>query len=119
MFQDPGAGAYVMNANTFGLAITLSDAMGRPIMMPSPVDPAQYMIAGSPVMISTQMPDPIVGATPIAYGNWTQAYTVVNRKAVTLQQDPFSAGFCVLAKFGVRVGGAPTCVNAARLLRIT
>jgi hypothetical protein len=35
-----------------------------------------------------------------------------------MQQDPYSAGFCVLFKFEARIGGAPLCVNAGRLLRI-
>jgi HK97 family phage major capsid protein len=116
-FQGPG-GAYLMNQNTFGLTLTMSDAMGRPIMIASPLVAGQYIIAGSPVVIANQMPDVVAGATPVAYGNWQQAYMVVNRKAVTMQQDPYSAGFCVLFKFEARIGGAPICPNAARLMRI-
>jgi hypothetical protein len=44
--------------------------------------------------------------TPIAFGNWRQAYTVVNRKAVIMLVDPYSAGFCTIFKFEARVGGA-------------
>ena len=118
VFQGAG-GAYLMNQNTFGLTLTMSDAMGRPIMMTSPLEGGQYLVAGSPVVIGNQMPDAAAGTTPVAYGNWKQAYMVVNRKAVTMQQDPYSAGFCVLFKFEARIGGAPICPNAARLLRIT
>jgi hypothetical protein len=67
------------------------------------------------VVIAQQMPDPVAGATPIAYANWNQAYTVVNRKAVTMMQDPYSAGFCVLCRFEARVGGSrhlPECGTA-------
>jgi len=99
--------------------LTLSDSMGRPIMMASPAQAGQYLIAGSPVVIANQMPNVAVGATPVAFGSWKDAYMVVNRKAVTMQQDPYSAGFCVLFKFEARIGGAPICPNAARLLRIT
>jgi predicted phage gp36 major capsid-like protein len=42
----------------------------------------------------------------------------VNRKNVTVMPDPYSAGFCHLFRFEARVGGAVTCPNAARLLRI-
>src|SRR5215813_8254230 len=123
MFGDEGA--YLLNQNTWGLISTMSDAAGRPIMTvsattvaPPPVTASPFLINGRPVIISTQMPDPMPGATPVAYGNWTQTYMVVNRKAVTMQHDPFSAGFCVLMKFESRVGGAVVCPNAARLLRI-
>ena len=70
------------------------------------------------VNIATQMPDVAGGATPVAFGNWNQAYMVVNRKAITMQNDPYSAGFCVLFKFESRVGGAVICPRAARLLKI-
>jgi HK97 family phage major capsid protein len=70
------------------------------------------------VIIASEMPDVASGATPIAYGNWKKAYTIILRKGLTVQQDPYSLGFCVGFKFEMRIGGAPTCVNAARLLRI-
>jgi HK97 family phage major capsid protein len=116
--QFQGPGRYLMNQNTFGLTLTMSDAMGRPIMIATPLDNGQFIINGSPVNIVTQMPDVAPGAVPVAYGNWNLVYMVVNRKAVTMQQDPYSAGFCILFKFEGRVGGATICPNAARLLRI-
>ena len=117
-WHDPRFGAYLMNQTTFSLMLTMSDAMGRPIMVASPADPSVFLLNGSRIVINSQMPDPLPGATPVAYGNWNQAYTVVNRKAVTMQQDPYSAGFCILFKFESRVGGAVTCAQAARLMRI-
>jgi HK97 family phage major capsid protein len=116
-FHGPGS-AYLMNQRTFGQVLTMSDANNRPIMIADPTQPGQYLINGSPVILSTQMPDAAPGATPVAFGNWSSAYTVVNRKAVTMLQDPYSAGFCVLFKVEARVGGAVTCPTAARLLRI-
>jgi hypothetical protein len=68
--------------------------------------------------IATQFSDVAPGATSAAYGNWNQTYTVVNRKPVTMLQDPYSAGFCILYKFETRIGGGITCPNAARLLRV-
>src|SRR5262249_41641111 len=116
--QGNGGGAYLMNANTWSLCATMSDANGRPIMTAAPSEAAPFLLGGVPVVIAQQMPDVIPGAMPIAYGNWQEAYTVVNRKAVTMMQDPYSAGFCVLFRFEARIGGAVTCPNAARLLRI-
>jgi hypothetical protein len=42
----------------------------------------------------------------------------VTRKAITLLMDPYSAGFCILAKWESRVGGGVVCSRAARLLRV-
>jgi HK97 family phage major capsid protein len=99
--------------------LTMSDAMNRPLMIASPVEGGQYLLAGSPVIIASQMPDVATGATPVAFGNWKAAYMVVTRKATTMQVDPYSAGYCILYKWEARVGGSVVCPNAARLLRIT
>jgi HK97 family phage major capsid protein len=113
------AGAsYLLNQKTFGQALTISDANGRPILITAPTEDGQYRLTGSPVRIVTQMPDVAPGATPIAFGDWRELYMVVNRKAVTMQQDPYTVGFCILFKWEARVGGSIICPNAARLLRI-
>jgi len=111
-------GKYLMNQHTFAQALTMSDTTGRPIMIAMPTDNGSFVINGSPVQVVTQMPNVAPGTTPVAFGNWQIAYMVVNRKSVTMQQDPYSAGFCILFKFEARVGGAVICPNAARLLRI-
>jgi HK97 family phage major capsid protein len=49
--------AYYMNQRTFGMLLTSSDALGRPLMIASPVEPARWMINGSPVVVNTWMPD--------------------------------------------------------------
>ena len=53
-FQGPGT-AYLMNQNTFGLMLTMSDAMGRPIMTASPV--SAWSRSLRPILLS-----PIVSA---------------------------------------------------------
>jgi HK97 family phage major capsid protein len=96
----------------------MSDATGRPIMVASPTETGQFLINGSPVVIASQMANVEPGSLPLAFGNWRQAYTMVNRRATTLVTDPFSAGYCTLYKFDWRIGAAVTCPNAVRLLRI-
>lgn len=116
--QWQGGGKYLMNQNTLGLTLSMSDGMNRPLMIASPVDAGSFLTGGSAVQVVTQMPDVAPGSTPIAYGNWNAVYMIVNRKSVAMQQDPYSAGFCVLYKFEARVGGSIICPLAARLLRI-
>jgi HK97 family phage major capsid protein len=113
------AGAvYVMNQRTFGMILTMSDAIGRPLMIANPTKPGEFLIAGFPVRIATQMPDIMPGSTPILFGNLQAAYLLVYRKQTTMLQDPFSFGYCIGFKFESRVGGSTICSNAARLLRI-
>jgi HK97 family phage major capsid protein len=92
--------------------------MARPLWTSLPRSEPGHMLAGSPIFIASQMLDIAPGATPIAHGNWKQTYMIVDRKAVTMPVDPYSAGLCTIFKFEARVGGATTCLNAARLLRV-
>lgn len=118
--QYHGAGdAYFMNQNTFGLVLTMSDAAGRPIWSPMPHETGNGMlINGSPVRIVSQFPDVAPGATPVAFGNWQEVYMLIYRRAVTMQHDPYSGGFCSIFRWESRVGGGIICPGAARLLRI-
>lgn len=109
---------YLMNQRTFALLASMSDAGGRPMWSTMPGEEPGFRLAGAPIFIASQMPDVAPGSTPIAYGNFRQAYMIVWRKAVTMQVDPYTAGFCILYKFEARVGGGILCPNAVRLLRI-
>lgn len=111
-------GSYLMNQRTFALLGTMSTAEGRPLFAQLPTGQMGFQFAGSPIVIATQMPDVAPGSTPIAYGNWKEVYLIVWRRAVTMTQDPYSAGWCILFRFDARVGGGVKCPNAARLLRI-
>jgi len=87
-------------------------------MTANAAEDAPFLIGGVPVIIAPGMPNVETGATPVAFGNWNRAYMVVTRKGVTMTQDPYSAGFCVLFRFEARIGGGVVCPGAARLLRI-
>jgi HK97 family phage major capsid protein len=111
-------GRFLLNQSTFSLLLTMSDGLGRPLMLAMPTEPSIYFINGSPVSIVSQMPDVAPGATPVMFANLAEAYLIVQRKSVTMLHDPYSSGFCHLFKFEARVGGSVICANAARLLRI-
>jgi HK97 family phage major capsid protein len=97
------AGAsYLMNQRTAALSLTMSDSMGRPLLQALPQGQPGLTLAGSRIVIASQIPDVAPGATPIAFGNWKAAYTAVNRKAMTMLSDPYSAWFCRLFKCKAR-----------------
>jgi HK97 family phage major capsid protein len=122
MFHDRAM--FIMNQRTLGMCLTMTDAVQRPLMLPVPLTEAgrpagaRYSIAGFPVVIANIMPDVAPGAVAVLFGNLEAAYTLVHRKATTLTPDPYSGGFCTLFRFEARVGGATTCSNAVRFLRI-
>src|SRR5215831_11219210 len=106
-------GTYVMSQRTWALLATMSDAIGRPLFTPSPIQGQPgLLLNGSPVTIVTQMPDCAPGNTPVLYANLRQLYTLVQRPGTTMSPDPFSAQWCHLFRFETRCGGAITCPNA-------
>jgi HK97 family phage major capsid protein len=111
-------GRYLMNPKTFALLLTMSDAMGRPLLQPMPQGAPTYAIAGSPIFIATQMPDVSAGSTPVAFGDFQKAYSIVERRQPTITIDNYTGGWCRMFKCDARIGGSTTCPNASRLLRI-
>ena len=109
---------YLMNSRTAALLFTMSDAAARPLFAALPERAPAFTFAGSPIIICTWMPDVLPGSTPVLFGNLRATYTIVDRRAVTMDVDRYTAGFCTLFKFDTRLGGAITCPNASRLLRI-
>jgi HK97 family phage major capsid protein len=106
---------YLMNSRTAALLFTMSDAAARPLFAALPERAPAFTFAGSPIIICTWMPDVYPGSTPVLFGNLRQTHTIVDRRAVTMDADRFTAGFCTLFKFDARLGGAITCPNASRL----
>src|SRR5262249_31677411 len=90
--------SFLMNQRTAALLMTMSDATGKPLLgsMQGLHDGPRWSLCGFPVNIASQFPDVAPGATPIAFGNWQKTYTIVERKGVTMQVDPYSSGFCSL-----------------------
>jgi HK97 family phage major capsid protein len=109
---------FLMNSRTAALLMTMSDAMARPLFSALPERAPGFTFAGSPIIICTWMPNVEPGSCPILFGNLRQTYTLVDRRAVTMQVDPYSGGYCTIFRFEARCGGATTCPNASRLLRI-
>jgi HK97 family phage major capsid protein len=112
-----GNGIYLMNQTTFSLLATMSDAVGRPLVLSSLQNRPEMTLFGSPIRIVSQMPDCLPGACPIAYGDWRRAYVIVRRSGPTMIVDN-TTSFCVVFRFEQRLGGGTKCPNAARLLRI-
>jgi HK97 family phage major capsid protein len=111
---------FLMNNVTLGLCMSMSDGIGRPLWSDTPATDGRvggrWMIAGSPVEVVSQMPDPEPGATPILVADLGSLYQVVRRRGLTFSSEP--AGWCTVFKFSQRIGGAVICPQAARLLRI-
>lgn len=116
-----GEAVFLMNQKTLALCLTLSDGIGRPVILQAPVADAnfrgpRFTLGGWPIIVASQMPDVAPGSTPILFGNLRETYLLVLRKGTTML--PENVGWCRLFRFETRVGGGVLCANAARLLRV-
>jgi len=109
---------YLVNQDTLGKILTMSDANNRPIWVDKPGEAPVLMINGSPLRISTWMPNSITGGTPVFYGDLRELYTLLVRRALTMVRDDITAPWCVQYNWEMRVGGDVTCPAAGRLMRV-
>ncbi len=124
MYKLPAAyrnrGTWVMNGNTLAAIRKLKDGTsGNYLWQPSYVAGQPETILGRPVVEAVDMPDIGTGAEPIIFGDFEQAYRIVDRVALSVLVNPY-----LLATKGVtrihatrRVGAAVIRPAAIRKIR--
>lgn len=75
-------------------------------------------ILGYPVVENEDMPDIGAGTTPVAFGNWSRAYTIVDRMGVRMLRDPYTNKPFVGFYTTKRVGGMLEDSQAIKLIKL-
>lgn len=114
-------GAWAMNGQTIGAVRNLvTSGTGRPLWVDSlsPENPATLL--GRPVVEMPDMPAIAANAYPIAFGDWQNAYRIVDRIGLTVLRDPFSQAANGIVRFHARrrVGGQTVKAEALKKLKI-
>jgi HK97 family phage major capsid protein len=113
------AGAsFVMNSKTTATVRKLKDVDGRFLWSDGFAAGEPARLLGYPVLVSEDMPDIAANASPIAFGNFQQGYTIAERPDLRVLRDPFSAKPNVLFYAVKRVGGAVSDFAAIKVLKI-
>ena len=113
----PGA-TFVCNDATLAKIRQFKDASGNFYLWnPDPAAGFGGRILGSPVAVDDNMPDVGTGALALAYGNWKQAYTIVNRAGTTLIRDNITAKGTTKFNFRRRFGGGVVNFEAYKLMK--
>jgi Phage capsid family len=121
----------VMHQNVFAYLAAMTDANGRflfgdGLMTYSPDDTRER------IRISNCLPDPtanltlgtpaapfVTGAFILATGAWKQAYYIVNKRPLWIEQwEGKSTAWCVAYSFGADDGGFVACCPAASILLV-
>ena len=114
---------FVMNRGTFGAILKLEDTEGQKIFVNSMsyVGGAPSTILGKPYVLAEDMPDVAGSAKPVAYGDFSRAYTVVDRVNMSVMRDPYSSATSGNIRYIARrrVGGAVVLAEAIRLQNIS
>ncbi|HEY4193859.1 MAG TPA: phage major capsid protein [Mesorhizobium sp.] len=108
---------WVMNRRTQAAIRKLKDADGNYLWQPPSVAGQRAALMGFPLVEAEDMPDIGVDATPLAFGDFSRGYLVVDRAGVRVLRDPYSAKPYVLFYTTKRVGGGVQDFDAIKLLK--
>ena len=111
----PGA-AFMMTRAMRNLLRKLKDAESRPFLQPSLSEALPDRLMGYPVFLAEDMPALGTDAVGMLFGNFAQAYTVVDRMGIQVIRDPYSQPGFVRYYVSKRVGGAVTNPEAVKAL---
>jgi HK97 family phage major capsid protein len=109
--------AWVMNRRTQASIRKLKDADGNYLWQPPAAPGQRAMLMGFPLDEAEDMPDAAADTTPIAFGDFSRGYLVVDRTGVRVLRDPYSAKPYVLFYTTKRVGGGVQDFDAIKLLK--
>lgn len=74
-------------------------------------------LLGHPVVLADDMPAISSGSLSVAFGNFEEAYTIVDRIGMRVLRDPYTAAPFVKFRCSKRVGGDVVNFDAIKLLR--
>ena len=119
-------GTWALEKSFAGHTFTMSDTQGRPIWSNAILSSGDIpRIAGRPFQIMTLMeryigPDgkPVIGAHPVAFGDWKQFYRVYRRGGIQVIKDIYSKKPCIEYYYWLTVGGGVKNPDAVMFLEI-
>lgn len=114
---------FVMNRSSLAAVLKLEDTEGQKIFVQgmSYVGAAPSTILGKPYILAEDMADVGSGTKPVAYGDFSRAYTIVDRVNLSIMRDPYSVATAGNIRYIARrrVGGAVVLAEAIALQNIS
>ena len=114
---------FVLNRSSLAAILKLEDTEGQKIFAQgmSYVGGAPATILGKPYVLAEDMPDVGGGTKPVAYGDFSRAYTIVDRINLSVMRDPYSVATAGNIRYIARrrVGGAVVLAEAIALQNIS
>ena len=111
-------GAWMMNSSSLASLRRLKDTDGNYIWQPSAIQGQPSQLLGYPVYEEGNFSDISSGSLPIAFGDFNAAYTIVNRRGMSILRDPYSNKPYVHFYATRRLGAGVVDFDAYRLVQI-
>jgi HK97 family phage major capsid protein len=111
----PGA-VWMMPRSVRNLVRQLKDGEGRFYFQPSLSEGVPDRLMGYPVIIAEDMDAPAADTVEMLFGNFGEAYTIVDRMGMQVIRDPYTTPGNVKFYTAKRVGGALTNPEAVKAL---
>ena len=109
---------FLMHRRTLAAIRKLKDANGQPLWSPAVAEATPSTIMGYRYRLAGDMPIVAANALAIAFGDFREAYTIVDRAGIRILRDPYTAKPYVRFYATTRVGGAVTNFQAIKLMKI-
>lgn len=112
--------SWLMSRSAMVAIQNITDGQGRFLLQPSLSSETPSSLLGYPVVITDDMPQLTnqENCTPILFGNFLDAYQIVDRGEVSVLRDPYSAKPYVEFYVTKRVGGDVVDFNALKGLNL-
>jgi HK97 family phage major capsid protein len=115
-----GNATFLMNSNTAIRLRQIKDSTGRYLWAPTGnlIEGVDHPLLGQRVEIDENMPDIAANALPVAFGDITQGYVIVDRQGVRINRDELTQKGRVVFDVYKRVGGGAGDFNAIKFLKV-
>ncbi len=110
--------SFVMHKSVAQNIRTFKDNLGQYLWHPGILSGKPDTLIGVPLYTTNSMPTVASNNDVIVYGDFAQAYQIVDRGDLLIQRDPFSSKPFVVFFATKRVGGDVVNTNALSILRI-
>lgn len=110
---------FLMNRNTTNIVRKLKDGDGQYLWQPSLQAGQPASLLGYPVVEVPDLPNVSSASLSLYFGDIRKAYTIVDRRGITMLDDPFSAYPSVQLRFSKRVGGGLINFEALKVMKFS
>ncbi|NOT39303.1 MAG: phage major capsid protein [Alphaproteobacteria bacterium] len=118
-YKQSGNVRWLMNSTTAATVRKFKDAQAQFVWADSIIEGQPPSLLGFPVELDENMPNVGAGTYPIAFGNWSLGYCIVDRPGIKMLRDPYTSRPSVNFYAYKRVGGDVANTDCIKLLKVS